>query len=210
MTTARIASSLSPARMRRQIRMRSPTPSSPTQTVLVLQQEVDVAANAALIARARRASARIVLNAAPAHAVSLDLLRRSTCWSSMRLRRARSPLRSAGLRTPRDFASTRHGSSAGSCGRRDAGRRRSALVRPGRNVASSGTGYPRGRHDRRRRCLRRCAGGGDRRWRCASHRLATWRRSGLACVYRPRRATRDARCGRRSTRCYHRLQSRAQ
>ncbi len=45
------------------------------QTVLVLQQEVDPAANAALIARSRRAGARIVLNAAPAHPVSLDLLR---------------------------------------------------------------------------------------------------------------------------------------
>jgi ribokinase len=44
------------------------------QTVLVLEQEVDLAANAALIARARDASARIVLNAAPAHPVSLDLL----------------------------------------------------------------------------------------------------------------------------------------
>lgn len=44
-------------------------------TVLVLQQEVDAAANVALIARARRAGARIVLNAAPAHPVSFDLLR---------------------------------------------------------------------------------------------------------------------------------------
>jgi ribokinase len=45
------------------------------QTVLVLQQEVDPAANTALIARARRAGARIVLNAAPAHPVSVDMLR---------------------------------------------------------------------------------------------------------------------------------------
>jgi ribokinase len=45
-----------------------------TQTVLVLQQEVDGAANTALIARARRAGARIILNAAPAHPVSLELL----------------------------------------------------------------------------------------------------------------------------------------
>jgi ribokinase len=46
-----------------------------SETVLVLQQEVDAAANAALIARARRAGTRIMLNAAPAHPVSLDLLR---------------------------------------------------------------------------------------------------------------------------------------
>jgi ribokinase len=46
-----------------------------SKTVLVLQQEVDAAANMALIARARRAGTRIMLNAAPAHPVSLDLLR---------------------------------------------------------------------------------------------------------------------------------------
>ena len=45
------------------------------ETVLVLQQEVDPAANASLIARARGGGARIVLNAAPAHPISLDLLR---------------------------------------------------------------------------------------------------------------------------------------
>jgi ribokinase len=45
------------------------------QTVLVLQQEVGAAANASLIARAHRAGARVVLNAAPAHPVSLELLR---------------------------------------------------------------------------------------------------------------------------------------
>ena len=44
-------------------------------TTLVLQQEVPQAANAALVARARRRGARIVLNAAPARAVPLDLLR---------------------------------------------------------------------------------------------------------------------------------------
>jgi len=44
-------------------------------SVLVLQQEVDPAANTALIARARGGGARIVLNAAPAHPVSVDLLR---------------------------------------------------------------------------------------------------------------------------------------
>jgi ribokinase len=45
------------------------------RTVLVLQQEVPAAANASLIRRARRIGARIVLNAAPAHPVPLDLLR---------------------------------------------------------------------------------------------------------------------------------------
>jgi len=45
------------------------------QTVLVLQQEVDGAANTALIARTRRAGARIILNAAPAHPISRELLR---------------------------------------------------------------------------------------------------------------------------------------
>ena len=45
-------------------------------TVVVLQQEVDLAANAPLIARAHHVGARVVLNAAPAHAVSLDLLRK--------------------------------------------------------------------------------------------------------------------------------------
>ncbi len=45
------------------------------QTVLLLQQEVDPASNTSLIARARRAGARTILNAAPAHPVSLDVLR---------------------------------------------------------------------------------------------------------------------------------------
>ncbi len=45
-------------------------------TVIVLQQEVDLAANASLIARAHHLGARVVLNAAPAHAVPLDLLRK--------------------------------------------------------------------------------------------------------------------------------------
>jgi ribokinase len=44
-------------------------------TILVLQQEVAAEANAALIARARRRGARIVLNAAPARPLSLELLR---------------------------------------------------------------------------------------------------------------------------------------
>jgi ribokinase len=44
-------------------------------TLVVLQQEVDLAANASLIARAHRAGARVVLNAAPAHPLALDLLR---------------------------------------------------------------------------------------------------------------------------------------
>ena len=43
--------------------------------VVVLQQEVPSAANAALIGRARRCGARIVLNAAPARPLSLELLR---------------------------------------------------------------------------------------------------------------------------------------
>ena len=43
--------------------------------VVVLQQEVPSTANAALIARARRCGARIVLNAAPARPLSLELLR---------------------------------------------------------------------------------------------------------------------------------------
>jgi ribokinase len=43
--------------------------------LLVLQQEVPAEANAALIARARRCGARIVLNAAPARALAPDLLR---------------------------------------------------------------------------------------------------------------------------------------
>jgi len=45
-------------------------------TTLVLQQEVPEAANASLMARARNRGARIVLNAAPARAVPLDVLRR--------------------------------------------------------------------------------------------------------------------------------------
>jgi ribokinase len=45
-------------------------------TVAVLQQEVDLAANASLIARAHHAGACVMLNAAPAHAVPLDLLRK--------------------------------------------------------------------------------------------------------------------------------------
>jgi ribokinase len=44
-------------------------------TTLVLQQEVPEAANAALVARARCRGARIILNAAPARAVPLDVLR---------------------------------------------------------------------------------------------------------------------------------------
>jgi ribokinase len=44
-------------------------------TTLVLQQEVPAAANATLVTRARRHGARIVLNAAPARAVPLDMLR---------------------------------------------------------------------------------------------------------------------------------------
>jgi len=44
-------------------------------TTLVLQQEVPEAANAALVARARSHGARIILNAAPARAVPLDVLR---------------------------------------------------------------------------------------------------------------------------------------
>jgi len=42
---------------------------------VVLQQEVPAEANAALIARARRRGARIILNAAPARRLSLDVLR---------------------------------------------------------------------------------------------------------------------------------------
>jgi ribokinase len=44
-------------------------------TVVVLQHEVPPEANAQLIARARRSGARIVLNAAPGRAVSVELLR---------------------------------------------------------------------------------------------------------------------------------------
>ena len=44
-------------------------------TTLVLQQEVPASANAALITRARRRGARIILNAAPARAVEIDVLR---------------------------------------------------------------------------------------------------------------------------------------
>ena len=44
-------------------------------TVLVLQHEVPAQANAALIARAHRAGARIVLNAAPARPLGIELLR---------------------------------------------------------------------------------------------------------------------------------------
>jgi ribokinase len=45
------------------------------EAVLVLQQEVPAAANEAIIRRAHAKGARIVLNAAPARPVSLDLLR---------------------------------------------------------------------------------------------------------------------------------------
>jgi ribokinase len=44
-------------------------------TVVVLQHEVPADANAALIARAHRAGARIILNAAPARPLSIELLR---------------------------------------------------------------------------------------------------------------------------------------
>jgi ribokinase len=44
------------------------------QTTLLLQQEVPSHANASLIARAKRAGAQIVLNAAPAHPATLDYL----------------------------------------------------------------------------------------------------------------------------------------
>jgi ribokinase len=44
-------------------------------TVVVLQHEVPAPANAVLIARAHRAGARIILNAAPARPLSIDLLR---------------------------------------------------------------------------------------------------------------------------------------
>jgi ribokinase len=47
-----------------------------SDTVVVLQQEVSAEANAALIARARRRGARIILNAAPARPLSLDVLRK--------------------------------------------------------------------------------------------------------------------------------------
>jgi ribokinase len=46
------------------------------EAVLVLQQEVPAAANEALIRRAHANGARIVLNAAPARPISLDVLRR--------------------------------------------------------------------------------------------------------------------------------------
>ncbi len=46
-----------------------------SKSLLLLQQEVEVAANAAMIARARRGGARILLNAAPAHPLSIELLR---------------------------------------------------------------------------------------------------------------------------------------
>ena len=45
------------------------------QTTLVLQQEVPQRATAAILARARRAGSRIVLNAAPARGVDIELLR---------------------------------------------------------------------------------------------------------------------------------------
>jgi ribokinase len=44
-------------------------------TVVVLQHEVPARANAVLVARAHRAGARIILNAAPARPLSIDLLR---------------------------------------------------------------------------------------------------------------------------------------
>jgi len=44
-------------------------------TIVVLQHEVSAEANAALIARARRRDARIILNAAPARPLPLELLR---------------------------------------------------------------------------------------------------------------------------------------
>jgi ribokinase len=44
-------------------------------TTLVLQQEVPEAANASLVTRARSRGARVLLNAAPARAVPLDVLR---------------------------------------------------------------------------------------------------------------------------------------
>lgn len=46
-----------------------------SNALLVLQHEVEAAANAALIARARRSGARILLNAAPARPIPLELLR---------------------------------------------------------------------------------------------------------------------------------------
>ena len=58
-----------------EIRTASPTPNSTSNALLVLQHEVEAAANAALIARARRSGARILLNAAPARPVPLELLR---------------------------------------------------------------------------------------------------------------------------------------
>lgn len=45
-----------------------------TQTTLVLQQEVPDRANASLVARAKLAGTRVVLNAAPAHPAALDCL----------------------------------------------------------------------------------------------------------------------------------------
>ena len=74
------------------------------ETVLVLQQEVDVAANAALIARARRAGARIVLNAAPAHAVSLDLLRQLDMLIVNEAEASALATALGWAGTPRDFA----------------------------------------------------------------------------------------------------------
>ena len=82
-------------------------------TVLVLQQEVDAAANVALIARARRAGARIVLNAAPAHPVSFDLLR---SLDILIVNEAEAHALASALGwtgTPRDFATRARAASPG-------------------------------------------------------------------------------------------------
>jgi ribokinase len=76
------------------------------QTVLVLQQEVDLAANAAMIARARRAGARIVLNAAPAHPVSLELLRAIDILVVNQTEATALAKALGWVATPRDFASS--------------------------------------------------------------------------------------------------------
>ena len=164
------------------------------EAVLVLQQEVDVGANATLIARARRAGARIVLNAAPAHAVSLELLRRLDMLIVNEAEASALATALGWAGTHRDFATRARAASPdlavvvtlGAAG---------ALWRGPDATLRARHRNPRGGYNRSRRCLRRRARGGTRRRRCPNDRPATWRRCRLPCVHRSRRPTGAAHAG---------------
>jgi ribokinase len=178
------------------------------ETVLVLQQEVDVAANAALIARARRASVRIVLNAAPAHAVSLDLLRQLDLLIVNEAEASALATALGWAGTPRDFATRARAASPDLAVVVTLGAAGALWFGPDATLRAA---PPKIR-------VIDTTGAGD------AFVGALWRHSTPAlpqsspCDMASRRArsrawrmehSRRCQCGQRSTRCYLRLQSRA-